>query len=73
MRTSFHVTRFGMFGGHLPVDLDGYCHLTVQGWMDAPMDAAIRMTRKYARELAREARRAVRRAERAIERWRNGR
>jgi hypothetical protein len=72
MRTSFHVTRFGMFGGHFPADLDGYCHVTARGWLKAPMDAAIHMTRELARELAREARRAVRRAERDIERWRGG-
>jgi hypothetical protein len=72
MRTSFHVSRYGMFGGNLPRDLDGYCHLTVKGWLGARMDAAIHMTKKLARELAREARRAVRRADRAIERWREG-
>jgi hypothetical protein len=72
MRTSFHVSRYGMFGGHLPADLDGYCHLTVQGWIGARMDAFPPMTKERARELAREARRAVRRADRAIERWREG-
>jgi hypothetical protein len=72
MRTSFHVSRYGMFGGNLPADLDGYCHLTPRGWLGARMDAAIRMTKELARELAREARRAVRRADRAIERWREG-
>jgi len=72
MKTSFHISRYGMFGGHLPADLDGYCHLTVEGWLNARMDAFTHMTKELARELAREARRAVRRADRAIERWREG-
>ena len=35
--TSFHKTNFGSFGRYLPCDLDGYVHLTAEGWMTAPV------------------------------------
>lgn len=63
--TSFHATNYGMFGGALPTDREGYCHLTVRGWRKAGYSAA------EARELARRAKEAKREADAALAEWRS--
>jgi hypothetical protein len=60
---TFHVSNFGSFGGHLPCDSDGYCHLTIKGWSDAGYSVA------DARELAATAKEAVKEAEVALATW----
>jgi len=61
--TTFHVSNFGSFGGSLPRDNDGYCHLTVKGWRDAGY------SRDDARELAARAKEATAAAERELADW----
>ena len=63
MTKSFHNSNLGWFGGNIPVDLDGYVHLTIEGWLAAPMDGMTEMTREEARDLAKKSRDATRRAE----------
>lgn len=68
MTTSFHVSNFGAFGGALPRDMDGYCHLTAAGWLAAPMDGEI--DAEQAEEMAQAARDAVAAAEAGLDEWR---
>ena len=69
--SSFHVSNFGSFGGNLPCDLDGYCHLTAEAWLAAPMDAMSPIDEEQAEELAEEARVAVEAAEAGLAEWRS--
>ena len=69
--TSFHASNFGSFGDSLPRDLDGYCHLTAEAWLAAPMDAMTELDEDAAEELAEEAREAVAKAEEALAEWRD--
>ena len=69
MTTSFHVTNYGSFSGNLPRDLDGYCHLTAEGWLSAPMDGMTEMTAELAEELAAQAREAVEDADAGLAEW----
>jgi hypothetical protein len=62
--TTFHASNYGRFGAGLPVDSEGYCHLTVRGWLDAGY------SRTEARERAARAREAVREADAALAAWR---
>lgn len=60
---SFHISNFGSFGGALPQDQEGYCHLTAKGWAEAGY------SRDEARELAARAKEATADAERALAEW----
>ncbi len=64
-KNTFHISNFGSFGGNLPQDSEGYCHLTISGWVKAGK------TREEARELAKAAKEAVADAERGLNEWRN--
>ena len=63
--TTFHATNYGSFGGMLPTDSEGYCHLTVKGWRGAGYGQS------EARELAARAKEAVREADAALAEWRD--
>ena len=72
---SFHASTYGQFGRLLPVDVDGYCHTTISGWMVAPMDwAGDRLNREQMRDWARgraaDSREAIRKADSALGGWR---
>jgi hypothetical protein len=68
--TSFHVSNFGAFAGGLPADLDGYCHLTAEEWLAAPMDAMSPLDQWSAEALAESAREATEAAETSLAEWR---
>lgn len=76
MSASFHVSNFGSFGGSLPRDLDGYCHLTAAAWIAAPMDFGSEdmddeAMQEWAEEIAAESRQAVKDAEAKLAEWRS--
>ena len=71
----YHKSNFGKFGESLPVDIDGYTHTTISGWLHANVDWGTRgpYRDKYeaASEMARDARAAIKRAESAVDDWQN--
>lgn len=71
MTTCYHISNLGSYGRGIRTDLDGYVHLTSDGWLNASMDAAIELTPELAEELAAEAREATAEAESEIAKWRN--
>jgi hypothetical protein len=68
---SFHRHNFGMYGGGIPVDLDGYTHTTAREWLAAPMDTGTdgALTDEQAEDLAAQAVEAIEVAEMAISAW----
>jgi len=69
-KTAFHVSNFGSFAEGIPTDIDGYCYLTAEEWLnDANMDAMTEMDEDMAEELANEARKAVEESDAALEEW----
>lgn len=74
--TSFHKSNFGRFGENLPSDLDGYVHITITGWMSAPLDGlawsgyTAAQKREQCKEMAAEAREAVKAASEGLANWR---
>ena len=65
---SFHASVFGMFGTHIPTDLDGYAHLSKMAWLSAPMFDEL--TDEMAQELADQTCLAVAEAKRGVDDWR---
>lgn len=75
MSDSYHISNLGSFGGGIPTDMDGYVHLTAEGWMEAPMDWAGNKLEgddlvEWAEERADEAVRLTDEANAAVEEWR---
>lgn len=73
--TTFHKSDLGRFGENLPCDLDGYVHLTAEGWMSANLDGMAwhgyddDAKEERCWEMAEEAREAVAVAEKALAEW----
>lgn len=65
---SFHASVFGMFGCHIPTDLDGYAHLSQMAWLSAPM--CDELTDEMAQDLADQTCLAVAEAKQALDDWR---
>lgn len=69
-KTAFHVSNFGSFGGNIPTDIDGYCYLTAEEWInDANMDAMTELDEESAEELADLAVETVNEAREAVAEW----
>lgn len=74
-KTSFHKSNLGTFGQSLPCDMDGYVHLTAEGWLNARVDmsSADRADAEYMAEWAEEqaeaTRQAVAESEAALAEW----
>lgn len=76
--TGFKADNYGMFGGSIPTDREGYSYTTQAGWMGANMNwgpvgsgrgsRAYRL--EYCRGLAKQTREAVKAADRALAKWR---
>lgn len=69
-QSSFRKSNYGIFGGDLRADMDGYVHTTIKAVMRGNYDTAgERMTRDMAREIASHNRQAVRAASRKLNEW----
>lgn len=74
---SYHTMHFGMFGGAIPRDMDGYTHTTARDWFFAPMDwgpeydpdADFESFWRKCEELAGRSREEIAIAERLLARW----
>ena len=70
--TSFHKSNLGTFGENLPCDIDGYVHLTAEGWINSRMDWGDYTEEEIedrSEELAENARKATEEAEKALAEW----
>lgn len=73
---SYHHTVFGMYGDHLPVDMDGFTYTTAAEWLAARVDhgangqRSVDSLREWAHSMAKDSRDAIRVAEKSLEEWR---
>lgn len=68
----YHISGYGSYGIQIPRDLDGFTHITAEGWMGARMDWGTdgEPDLAWARDMAQTARAETARAEAALAEWR---